>query len=187
MNGIKIHLLGSDVCWFLFGKGLGYNFCVFSKNIVFFQNPTFSLHLGSSGRTNSHTSTIVVCLVRSGPPGFWSVFVSWELNQTGIKALNLSKKGIGLVIFQWCICIYIAYFLANWKSMKRISHRFFPFSQKQLLKKTFNRRPMNCQPLRTADLKMWKDSRKSAAKILSPFTCLRWFFAKTGKPKTVWL
>lgn len=155
------------------------------------------------------TSTIVVCLVRFGRPGFWSVFVSWELNRTGIKALNLSKKESG-----WSsssdssgdhrphMHIYIIRFFSTIKYMKyNYTHTssqklkvyekdfafFFPYSQKQLLKKTFNRRPMSCQPLRTADLKMWKDSRKSAAKILSPFTCLRWFFAKTGKPKTVWL
>lgn len=120
------------------------------------------------------------------------------------------QKGIGLVIFQWFqwwspapyAYIYIIRFFSTIKYMKyNYTHTssqklkvyekdfafFFPYSQKQLLKKTFNRRPMSCQPLRTADLKMWKDSRKSAAKILSPFTCLRWFFAKTGKPKTVWL
>ena len=64
---------------------------------------------------------------------------------------------------------------------------FFPYSQKQLLNeiKLFDHRPMNCQPLRTADLKMWKDSRKSAAKILSPFTCLRWSVAFRGE--TLWL
>ena len=51
---------------------------------------------------------------------------------------------------------------------------FFPFSQKQLFrkKKACDHRSMNCQPFPRAYLKMWKDSRKSAAKILSPFTCL---------------
>ena len=40
------------------------------------------------------------------------------------------QKGMGLVPFQWCICIYIAYFLANWKSMKKISHRFCSLTPK---------------------------------------------------------
>ena len=68
------------------------------------------------------TSTIVVCLVRSGPPGFWSVFVSWELNQTGIKALNLSKKEWGWSSSRWSPApyayIYITRFFSTIKYIK---------------------------------------------------------------------
>lgn len=75
-------------------------------------------------RKNSHTSTIVVCLVRSGPPGFWSVFVSWELNRTGIKALNLSKKEWG-----WShssgVYVYISHIFSQTESLWKGCRIFF--------------------------------------------------------------